>query len=192
MAAERWDFALTGAWVLTGCGLVGRGLPRPVGRLMRKPDKEPEEVIYFAYGSNMLECRIKGRTPSAEAVGVGRLEGMKVVMNKRGADGSGKANLMEDPEGVTYGVLYRIDSSEIHLLDDAERGYERRTVVVYSGGELVGAQTYISDDLTDVPVAYDWYKDIILNGAREHGLPEDHIGYLESLPSKPSESGNTC
>ncbi len=146
---------------------------------------ERDTVIYFAYGSNMLESRIKGRAPSAVCLGVGMLRDMKVLMNKRGVDGSGKANLVESPGGVTYGVLYRIAAPQMPRLDAVEAGYDRRTVEICHEGKTVEAQVYISRELTDDPAAYDDYKDIVLRGAEEHGLPEEYIGYLRNLPSKP-------
>jgi gamma-glutamylcyclotransferase (GGCT)/AIG2-like uncharacterized protein YtfP len=94
---------------------------------------------------------------------------------------------VEDPGSVVYGVLYRIDSSELPRLDSAEGaegGYERRSVKVVFGDEVVEAQTYISEEITEKPVAWDWDKDIILKGAMEHGLPGFYIEYLEGLPSK--------
>ena len=115
------------------------------------------EIVYFAYGSNMLESRMRERTSSAVALGVGKLEGMRVVMNKKGVDDSGKANLVEDPGSVVYGVLYRIDPSELPSLDSAEGGYERRSVKVVFGDQVVEAQTYISEEITEEPVAWDWY-----------------------------------
>ncbi len=39
--------------------------------------------------------------------------------------------------------------------------------------------------LTDEPVAFDWYKRLIVEGAREHGLPGDWVATLERLPEKP-------
>ena len=124
---------------------------------MKGIGKGHSEIVYFAYGSNMLESRMRERTPSAVALGVGILEGMRVVMNKKGVDDSGKANLVEDPGSVVYGVLYKIDPSELPGLDSAEGGYERRSVEVVFGDEVVEAQTYISEEITEEPVAWDWY-----------------------------------
>ncbi|MBC7252702.1 MAG: gamma-glutamylcyclotransferase [Actinobacteria bacterium] len=149
------------------------------------------EIVYFAYGSNMPESRMRERTPSAVALVVWKLEGMRVAMNKKGWNDSEKANLVEDPGSVVYSTLYRIDSSELPRLDSAEGGYERRSFKAVFGDEIVEAQVYISREITEAPVAWDWYKDIILKGAKEHGLPGSYIQYLESLPSKPcSENSN--
>jgi gamma-glutamylcyclotransferase (GGCT)/AIG2-like uncharacterized protein YtfP len=136
------------------------------------------EIVCFAYGPNMLESRMEERAASAVALGVGILEGMRVVMNKKGVDDSGKANLVEDPGSVVYGVLYRIDSSELPGLDSAEGGYERRSVEVVFGDQVVEAQPYVSEEMTEEPVAWDWYKDIIWKGVKLQGLPRSYIQYL--------------
>jgi len=76
-------------------------------------------------------------------------------------------------------------------LDKVEGGYERVIVkVLRTDGDVVEAITYESEDLTDDPRAYEWYKEIILSGARENNLSLDYIAYLEGLPAKPnSDSG---
>lgn len=148
--------------------------------------KESDEIIYFAYGSNMLKSRMIDRTPSALVLGIGKLENMKVAYNKESVDGSGKANLIDSPGDVVYGVLYKLKLSERGALDIAEGGYERQDVEVALNDKKVNAFVYISSILTNEPTAYDWYRDIILEGAAEHGLPDDYIEHLSKLPYKPS------
>jgi hypothetical protein len=47
------------------------------------------------------------------------------------------------------------------------------------------AQTYHSRLLTDEPVPFASYKQLLLDGAREHGLPDEWIRFLLALPEKP-------
>jgi gamma-glutamylcyclotransferase len=143
-------------------------------------------VLYFAYGSNMSGARLRSRIASAEVVGPAFLKDMEMLFNKRGSDGSGKANLVESPGGVTWGVLWKISPRDLDTLDKVEGGYDRVAVQAWkSDGNVVGAVTYVSGRLSDDPRAYEWYKEIVIAGAREHDLPRDYIAYLERFPSKP-------
>jgi len=145
-----------------------------------------KRVLYFAYGSNMYTGRFLTRIACAKSVGIAYLENKKVVFNKASTDGSGKANLTDNPGDVTWGVLYEIDVRDLKVLDKIEGGYDRiRVRVLRSDGDPVKAVTYISTNLTSDPVAHDCYKELVLAGAREHNLPRDYIVYLERLPSRP-------
>lgn len=94
----------------------------------------------------------------------------------------------ESPGDVTWGVLYEIDIQDLGTLDKVDSGYKRIPVQVWkSDGKTVEAVTYVSTELTDEHVAYEWYKDLLIAGAREHNLPQDYIAYLERLPSKPDK-----
>ena len=146
-------------------------------------------VLYFAYGSNMSSERFRSRGASAKLVGPAFLKNKRVVFNKLSRDGSGKANFMESPGDVAWGVLYEIDAQDLDKLDKIEGGYERVTVQVCRADKNVfEAIAYISTNLTDDPRACKWYKEIILSGARENNLPQDYIAYLETLPAKPNSN----
>lgn len=172
---------------------------------MAKPEKQDESsdrelqststmmtrVLYFAYGSNMLSERLCSRIPSAQAIGCARLEDWRLVFNKRSVDGSAKANLVESPGDTTWGVLYEIEAQDLERLDKVEGGYRRISVWAREpDGEMVEAVTYVSAELTDEQTAYDWYKDTVIAGAREHNLPQEYIAYLERLPSKPNRTNS--
>ena len=141
--------------------------------------------LYFAYGSNLSASRLRGRAASAEAVGPARLPGRRLTTDKRGRDGSGKANLAPDANGEVWGVVYSIRDEHWPDLDTFEPGYERIRVVVVTATEPLEAWTYVSERVTDDPVPFRWYKQLIVAGAREHGLPEAWVATLEALPEKP-------
>ena len=143
-------------------------------------------VLYFAYGSNMLSERLRSRITSLNIVSRASLKDRKMVFNKRSKDGSGKANLVESPRSMTWGVLYEINAQDLDKLDKIESGYERVAVRVRKpDGNEVEAVTYVSEDLTNDSRPYRWYKKLLLSGAREHNLPQDYIAYLEGFPVKP-------
>jgi len=147
-----------------------------------------KRILYFAYGSNMQSKRLRSRIGSVKTIGLAFLKDRKVVFNKRSKDGSGKANLVQSPGDITWGVLYEINLEGLDKLDKLESGYGRVNIQVWlPGNNMVEAVTYISDNLTNDPRPYKWYKEIVLSGAREHNLPQDHIAYLEEIPVKPND-----
>ncbi len=143
-------------------------------------------VLYFAYGSNLKWERMRQRVPSAQSEGVAFLDHHRLVCNKRGRDGSAKANLVRAAGHRVWGVIYRIEQADLALLDRFETGYERVEVeVCTTAGGAHRASTYRSDRIIQDPIPFDWYRAMILEGAREHGLPEDYLSVLEALPAKP-------
>lgn len=119
-------------------------------------------------------------------MGRARLLNYRMVCNKLSKDGSGKGNVVFTPGEVVWGVLYEMDRQDLKELDRMERGYERVSLlVIVDGGEVITAETYVSTRLTTDPRPFESYKKRILEGAREHGLPEEYILSLELIPAKP-------
>lgn len=138
---------------------------------------------YFAYGSNMHPGRLQARISSAVPLSVARLPDHRLAFHKRGADGSGKGNIVAAANTEVWGVIYTISVAHAVALDDIEGpGYSRvdLEVVEITNGESVSAFSYrartgsIADDL----YPFDWYLDFLLHGAAHHGLPGR---YLEQL-----------
>jgi gamma-glutamylcyclotransferase (GGCT)/AIG2-like uncharacterized protein YtfP len=143
-------------------------------------------ILYFAYGSNLKGSRMRERVPSARREAVAFLEHHRLACNKRGRDGSAKANLVSAPGERVWGVLYRVEQTHLTLLDRFEAGYQRIQVEVRTAaGAAHRATTYRSDRITGDPTPFAWYRGMILEGAREHGLPEDYLAVLEALPARP-------
>lgn len=142
------------------------------------------KTLVFAYGSNMKTDRMVKRVPSAKVVGKAFIANKKIQFNKKSKDGSGKANIMDSPGDVVWGVLYEVDSKQLSDFDRIEGGYNRINVgVTLHNGKQVEAQTYHSGELINTPVPFDWYKNMIIQGACEHKLPQDYIDCLKRIPS---------
>ena len=141
-------------------------------------------ALYFAYGSNLKLARMRERVPSTRVVAPAWLEEFRLALDKRGGDGSGKANLVRKAGSRVWGVVYAFESGAWEALDAHERGYERIAVAVAAEGRRLEAQTYVALLPTGDPVAFDWYKRLILEGAREHGLPAEWLAVLEALPGR--------
>lgn len=145
---------------------------------------------YFAFGSNMSSVRLRKRLPDAHSRGRGCLPGWRFVCNKSGLDGSAKANLRRDPAGTVWGVVYELPRTDLERLDAIEGGYDRIEVdVLRDDGRPVRCQSYASPRLTADPRPFDWYKALIVVGAKEHGLPTDYVAMLEALDDRPAATG---
>lgn len=141
--------------------------------------------LYFAYGSNMRRTRMLERVPSAESLGAAMLAGHGLRLNKRGRDGSAKANLVVATSEHVWGVLYRIQPGDWHALDRVEGGYERHAVTLDLSGSEHEATTYRSNRLLEGHLAFDWYLAHLRDGAREHALPAPWLELLDALRGLP-------
>jgi carbon-monoxide dehydrogenase small subunit len=129
---------------------------------------------YFAYGSNMWTERLRNRVSSARPCGVATLTGYSIRFHKRSTcDHSGKCNIIRtaSPDDQVTGVVFEIDRQQKHLLDQAEGGYQDVFL------DDLNAFLYLAkaDSIDENLVPYSWYKDFVIAGARENGLPEEYI-----------------
>ena len=154
--------------------------------------------LYFAYGSNMSERRLRDRVSSAKVIGTGVLHNYCLTFNKYSKkDGSGKCTIEWSESDKVYGVLFKInkdeecklDKAEGKVKDDCKKGYKKITVKIEiwdskcsknAGGDPICAKTY---QATPVSInrklkPYSWYKQHVLVGAIEQKLPPCYIDYL--------------
>src|SRR5690606_24584752 len=81
----------------------------------------PEQVVYFAYGSNMSTARLRKRMPSCKPIGIATLPGHALRFHKRSLDKSGKCNALATSDAdAVMGVLFSFDLVERAQLDKAE------------------------------------------------------------------------
>lgn len=151
-------------------------------------------VLYFAYGSNMLQERLEARIGTFSIYGIGFAHGFGLAFQKKGKDGSGKATLVADQSGATPstatpGVLFEVTDVQMEKLHEFEgRGYDCLDAfpLVDTSGRTVEARTYIAAphalDLECLP--FTWYRALVIAGALQHALPEDHVDLLRALPAR--------
>lgn len=145
-------------------------------------------MFYFAYGSNMSSRRLRQRVPGARPLDAAHLPGRRLAWHKKGRDGSGKCDIPAvHPDDVVYGVVYAIDGTHKPRLDAAEGlgwGYEQMQVEVrlLERRETISAFTYYATRIDSAYIPYDWYRDHVLIGAREHNLPDHYIQLIENVP----------
>jgi gamma-glutamylcyclotransferase (GGCT)/AIG2-like uncharacterized protein YtfP len=155
----------------------------------------PGYELYFAYGSNMLEQRLKERVKSAEFFSNAWIRGYEVRFRKISIDDSGKADLVQtgNPEDIVHGVVYQFDPADWHALDKHEGatrnnpGYDRVPIRVHTDSGSRDVTTYLAqkERIDESLKPYTWYRDLILCGAEQHGLPEDYrqkIGNNTGIP----------
>lgn len=140
------------------------------------------QYIYLAYGSNLHPHRLEARVGKVDCVGVVELPGWSLRFDKRGGDGSAKANIRPEPghDCVAYAAAFRLRRDQIPRLDLFEgcgHGYETLRMIVWLGRERVSAFTYLAPLhwLSQNMRPFDWYIDLIVSGASYHGFDETYI-----------------
>lgn len=143
---------------------------------------------YFAYGSNLDPDTFLGRRRMRPAEARrGCLHGYRLVFDL--AVGPGEravANLALAPDEWVHGVAYAISPDQGQWLDRTEgvpRAYRRVDVSLRAdAGERLEAFTYVSERRTPGRRPSERYLNLLLRGARHHGLPADYVAWLRALP----------
>lgn len=144
------------------------------------------KLHYLAFGSNLHPIRLGERVPSACLLGRIELSGYRLAFHKRGADGSGKGDLVHtgDAGDIAVGALFEMAGDEKPNLDAAEgAGYRDDTMRVHLDGRdyeafvYIGEAPYIDPELRP----YRWYRDIVWHGARFNGAPSDYLATIAAV-----------
>ncbi|WP_372366420.1 gamma-glutamylcyclotransferase family protein [Candidatus Uabimicrobium sp. HlEnr_7] len=142
-----------------------------------------EHVLYFAYGSNLKFSRLLKRfgeghdSPKIHNSFIGHLVDYEFKFNKKGKDGTSKANILKKEDSTVWGVCYEIDKNALSLLDRYEGGYSQVVVTIEDAeGNKTRAITYISESVfSDVVAPSVGYFEIVVAGAKEQDLPQSYI-----------------
>lgn len=144
-------------------------------------------MLYFAFGSNLSVAQMRVRCPGSEPVGPALLRGRELgfAYRSRNFPPGGAADVVESGNGEVWGALYRLTGQDLAALDRFEfvgdGGYRRITVDVEHEGDLRPALCYevvdrLGFDLAPIPE----YRRLMVDGAREHGLPHTWIESLQT------------
>ena len=150
------------------------------------------EFLYFAYGSNMCTGRLKDkeRCPSCKPICVAKLIGHELrfhKLSKKDCSGKADAYKTENDADVVWGVVFSIDEREEKKLNNAEglgHGYNKSIVEVVDREDTVHqAKIYKADEDVINPNLrpYSWYKRFVIEGARQHNLPEEYINQINQF-----------
>jgi hypothetical protein len=126
--------------------------------------------------------------PSASKINNAILTDYSLSFHKRSIDGSGKCSIIPKEGSVVYGVIFKFDKNQKSNLDRVEgagSGYNEKQITVNVGGESISVFTYIASEshIDNSLSPYLWYKTLVVEGAREHGFPEDYIDEIQKVNS---------
>lgn len=142
-----------------------------------------DDILYFAYGSNLLRERLHSRCHGAVPAGLATLRDHRLTFDKVSTDGSGKCAFEPSTGDHVYGALYRVHLSDLDALDQHEgvgHGYERTSITLaVEGGPEVRATTYTATKRRPALLPYDWYLALVLAGAVQNRLPERYLRSLQ-------------
>ncbi len=146
------------------------------------------DQYYFAYGSNMPTrylYNVRGVLPAHSEAGV--VENYEVSFMAPGLNSLEPAFtfLTKSESKKAYGVLHHVSKQDLVKVKESEGAlYEWATLPVeLKNGEVVAAQTLVRLSHGDVGVPSKRYLQILIEGAREHGLPEVYVKGLLDMPS---------
>lgn len=156
---------------------------------MNSDPRDP--LLYLAYGSNLHPVRLGERVPSARLLGTVVLAGWSLRFHKRSdVDGSAKCDLLRTgaDSDQAYGAVYRMAAGDKPALDAAEgAGYRQQTLELDFDGAPRRAFAYLAEAAyRDESLApYDWYRDLVVAGARFLALPRPYVAAIERVSAIP-------
>lgn len=157
-------------------------------KFIRKIDDliDIKRILYFAYGKNLSKDILSKRIGKYHTASKAVLKEYRFLYNKKSTKKdvtTAKANIKCQGSEV-WGVCYEIDESDlITLKEKYENGYNLIEVEIYHENyeRNVKAKTFKSKKIINNVAPSDDYREIILCGAEEWGLPIEYIrNYLLS------------
>ncbi len=148
-------------------------------------------IHYFAYGSNLHPVRLTERVESASLITATRVFGYQLKFHKLGQDDSAKCNLWHTghPSDSVHGAIYTLASRHKYLLDEFEgkdSGYIDSEIEVPLGDGTLRCFTYLAQKayLRDSIKPYDWYKQLVIQGAYYLDFPDYYLQNLKAVDSQ--------
>jgi gamma-glutamylcyclotransferase len=167
------------------------------GTARLKGDEGNNQMLYFAYGSNMAWDQMQSRCPSAQFVAVASLPDHRLVFPRysimRGCD---VASIAEAEGEVVWGVVYRIGDADQGALDACE-GFNPHRDPARNAYEPIKTVVFIQGDPTQPLDVFTYvarlqarfapsgpsaeYRDLILGGATYWQIPADYLSTIEAI-----------
>ncbi|XP_040577054.1 gamma-glutamylcyclotransferase [Lepeophtheirus salmonis] len=153
----------------------------------------PGHFLYFAFGSNMLTQRIRISNHSASYVGNALLKGYYLDFDYESQKWKGAvATIREDSKREVWGILWRLKNEDLKSLDKQEGVessiYRRLSISINleDSSDPIDAYTYQLTEESCNKGSQDKrpskiYKNVIVNGAKEHNLNVNYIKLLEGI-----------
>ena len=144
-------------------------------------------MLYFSYGSFLDSKTLRRHCPEAVYKGKAMLPNWEVQFNFLSRTYKGGVTGIEPATAkLVRGVLYDVNDKELLHLDSIEGVpdgiYYRQTIyVVDEFGKAVKAETYRTTNPKGPFKPMKRYIDLMISGAKEHGLDLDYIRQLEAI-----------
>ena len=143
-------------------------------------------MLYFAFASNMNQAQMKRWCPASRFLKAVILEGYRFVYDGLSVSWDGATgNIVQSTTESVWGALYEITERDRLTLDAFEgypRNYDHKDVDVRDReGKIDRAMTYFR---TGRPLSkpHPDYERIVIDGAKECGLPDDYIEKFLRVP----------
>ena len=136
---------------------------------------------------------MKQRCPSASFVNVAALFDFRLAFTRKSKNrGCGVADIVSSADSKVWGVIFRIDETDVGKLDASEgyvpgratnayRRIETRVFADANRDKPMTVWTYEVIDKSEVFKPNDEYKALLVEGARYWHLPDDYIEVLAGL-----------
>lgn len=136
--------------------------------------------LYFAYGSNLNKVLMEFRVNDpVTVVGPAVLYGYGLCFHQLNADGSARANLVVSESENVHGVLYQVHAKHFELLQQTEPQYQLQEFELESDTGIHQAYAFICVDEAEELSPEEEYLNTLLEGAKQHQLPENYISYIK-------------
>ncbi|XP_044743554.1 gamma-glutamylcyclotransferase-like [Chrysoperla carnea] len=161
------------------------------------------KFLYFAYGSNLLSKRIHLKNPSAVRKGVGKLKDYRLdFINYSSRWKGAAATIVPTPGHTVWGAIWELDDIHLASLDHQEGVHENMyfrfdATIETPEGNSITCKTYqqtvnpkMLNEGESLPLdrrPSELYKNCIIDGAVESGIPNDYVEKLRKIPSVPGE-----
>jgi hypothetical protein len=140
---------------------------------------------YFGYGTLLGETHMRRGYPSARTIGVGFYEQHELAFWRYDKASEGGCSIIHRPDGILFGVLYQLSAADMTKLLEVgglADWYEAREIDVtrVTGGRARAITLRVDGYRGDwVPPAD--YAALVIDGAREAGLPAEYQTKLETI-----------
>ncbi|XP_026278890.1 gamma-glutamylcyclotransferase-like isoform X1 [Frankliniella occidentalis] len=156
------------------------------------------KFLYFAYGSNLLARRLHLMNPTAQRHGIGELRDYRLDFSTPASKrwGGAPATVVPDPGESVWGAIWSLDIEDRDHLDEQESVgsglYDVFNATVrVAGGGVLQCRCYLMREVPPRlapgearPAARQpslVYKQVLLHGARESGLPAEYVERMQAV-----------
>lgn len=151
--------------------------------------------LYFAYGFNLNVEKMNQKCTKPRVLGIARLSEHKIGFYEHSVVWDGAVEtVIPDTQSEVWGVLYQLESYAWDELDNCEdvrldgtgEYFHYPVEVLDTQNRVREASMYKKARLGAAKLPSTEYLEIIIQGAKEQGLPEGYIATLQNIVSKPA------